>query len=206
LVFAPGSKYAYSNTDNIVVGLIAEAVTGKSYAQLLDEVVFGPAKLRETSFPSGFKMPTPFIHGYVVAPGSKPRDVSTFLSPSGAWASGAIVSSPRDLNTFIGDYLAGKFFSTAAQQQQMRWIRGGASSPPGPGKNSAGLALFRYQTRCGTVYGHTGNFPGYVQLAAATADGKRTLTTTLNIPAPSGKLLTQLRDFQTDAVCLMLGR
>jgi D-alanyl-D-alanine carboxypeptidase len=34
---------------------------------------------------------------------------------------------------------------------------------PGPGTNSAGLAIFRYQTRCGTVYGHTGNFPGYVQ-------------------------------------------
>jgi hypothetical protein len=44
---------------------------------------------------------------------------------------------------------------------------------PGPGRNSAGLAVFRYRTRCGTVYGHTGNFPGYVQFAAATRDGSR---------------------------------
>ena len=71
-------------------------------------------------------------------------------------------------------------FDRAQQQAQMNWWAGGESSPPGPGKNSAGLALFRYQTRCGTVYGHTGSFPGYAQFAAATADGSRALTTTLN--------------------------
>ena len=83
-------------------------------------------------------------------------------------------------------------------------MRGGASSPPGPGRNSAGLAIFRYETRCGTVYGHTGNFPGYVQFAAATADGSRAVTTSLNIPAPSGRLLRQLRALQTTAVCALL--
>jgi len=25
------------------------------------------------------------------------------------------------------------------------------------------MALFRYQTRCGVVFGHTGNTPGYTQ-------------------------------------------
>ncbi len=77
---------------------------------------------------------------------------------------------------------------------------------PGPGRNSAGLALFRDQTRCGTVYGRTGNFPGYVQWAAATADGGRAVTTSLNTPAPTGKLLSRLRGVQTTAVCGLLGR
>jgi D-alanyl-D-alanine carboxypeptidase len=205
LEFAPGSHYAYSNTDNIVIGLIVETVTGKTYGQELKRVVFGPAKLRQTSFPTRVALPNPFIHGYLVAPGEKPKDVSTFLSPSGAWASGAIVSTPRDLNTFIRAYLGLTFFSRAQQRQQMRFVPGGQSSPPGPGRNSAGLALFRYQTRCGTVYGHTGNFPGYVQWAAATANGRRAVTTSLNIPAPTGKLLAQLRRVQTTAVCTLLG-
>ena len=206
LEFAPGSRYEYSNTDNIVIGLIVEAVTGRTYRQELKSVVFGPAKLHRTSFPSRVALPKPFIHGYLVAPGEKPEDVSTFLSPSGAWASGAVVSTPKDLNTFIRSYLGLKFFSRAQQRQQMRFVLGGRSSPPGPGRNSAGLALFRYQTRCGTVYGHTGNFPGYVQWAAATANGKRAVTTSLNIPAPTGKLLAQLRRVQTTAVCALLGR
>ncbi len=206
LEFTPGSKYEYSNTDNILVGLIVEAVTGASYGTALQKIVFGPAKLSQTSFPTKVALPSPFIHGYLTAPGEKPEDVSTFLSPSGAWASGAIVSTPKDLNAFIRADLGLRFFSRAQQRQQMRFVPGGASSPPGPGKNSAGLALFRYQTKCGTVYGHTGNFPGYVQWAAASADGKRAVTTSLNIPAPSGKLLAQLRNVQATAVCALLGK
>lgn len=206
LEFAPGSSYRYSNTDNIVVGLIVEALTGRPYGRELKRIVFGPARLRQTSFPTRPKLPTPFIHGYVVAPGERPEDVSTLLSPSGAWASGAIVSTPRDLNAFIRAYLGRKFFSHAQQRQQMRFVAGGESSPPGPGRNSAGLALFRYRTRCGTVYGHTGNFPGYVQWAAASADGRRAVTTSLNIPAPSGKLLARLRGVQARAVCALLAK
>ena len=52
----------------------------------------------------------------------------------------------------------------------------GHSEPTGPGANRAGLGIFRYKTRCGTVYGHTGNFPGYTQFFAATLDGERSVT------------------------------
>jgi D-alanyl-D-alanine carboxypeptidase len=203
LAFAPGSRYEYSNTDNIVVGLIAEAVTAESYGTLLQQIVFGPAQLRQTSFPTRIALPAPFIHGYVVAPGEAPQDVTTFLSPSGAWASGAIVSTPSELGRFIRNDLGLTFFDEAQQREQLQFVRG-SSSPPGPGTNSAGLAIFRYKTRCGTVYGHTGNFPGYVQWAAATADGTRSVTTSLNIPAPSGALLRELRAVQVTAVCALL--
>lgn len=204
--FAPGAKYEYSNTDNIVVGLIAEAVTSSPYGSLLQSIVFDPAGLSQTSFPTRrISLPRPFIHGYGVTPGQAPQDLTTFLSPSGAWASGAIVSTPTELNAFIRADLGLKFFGAAEQQAQMTFVPGN-SSPPGPGNNAAGLALFRYTSRCGVVYGHTGNFPGYTQWAAATADGSRAVTTSLNIPAPKGRLLRQLRNLQTDAVCALLGR
>jgi D-alanyl-D-alanine carboxypeptidase len=205
LDFTPGSRYAYSNTDNIVIGLIAEAVTGRPYPDLLADIVFDPARLRETTFPTRrIGLPAPFVHGYVVPPGEEPQDVTTFLSPSGAWASGAVVSTPADLNRFIRAYMGLRFFGADQQREQMRFVRGGQSSPPGPGRNAAGLALFRYRTPCGTVYGHTGNFPGYVQFAAATADGRRAVTTSLNIPAPTGRLLRRLRAVQATAVCALL--
>ena len=206
LNFTPGSRYEYSNTDNIVVGLIAQRVSGQSYGQLLSRIVFQPAKLTQTTFPTlRVSLPAPFVHGYQVTPGKPPQDVTTFLSPSGAWASGAIVSTPADLGAFIRADLAGRFFGKPERRQQMQFVRG-SSSPAGPGANSAGLAIFRYQTRCGTVYGHTGNFPGYVQWAAATADGRRSVTTSLNIAAPTGRLLTQLRSVQASAVCALLGK
>jgi D-alanyl-D-alanine carboxypeptidase len=206
LNFTPASRYEYSNTDNIVVGLIAQRVSGLSYGQLLSRIVFRPAGLAQTTFPTlRISLPAPFLHGYQVRPGEPPQDVTRFLSPSGAWASGAIVSTPADLGAFIRADLGGRFFGQAQRRQQMRFVRG-SSSPAGPGTNSAGLAIFRYQTRCGTVYGHTGNFPGYVQWAAATADGRRSVTTSLNIAAPTGALLAQLRSVQASAVCALLGR
>ncbi len=206
LVFTPGSEYEYSNTDNIVVGLIAETAAGASYPSLLRSLVFDPAGLEQTTFPTHrIPLPRPFIHGYGVSRNADPVDLTEFLSPSGAWASGAIVSTPLELGRFIRADLGRTFFDAAMQKRQLRFVPG-SSSPPGPGKNSAGLAIFRYKSRCGTVYGHTGNFPGYVQWAAATRNGKRSVTTSLNIAAPKGALLKRLRSVQAKAVCALLGR
>jgi D-alanyl-D-alanine carboxypeptidase len=202
-VFDPGKRYEYSNTDNIVVGLIAEHATGTSYATLLRDLIFGPLKLTGTSFPTEPPLPSPFIHGYATEAGHPPTDISTLLSPSGAWASGAIVSSPNDLNTFIGAYLSGRLVSPSLQHSQLQFVPG-SSSPAGPGTNSAGLGIFRYRTRCGTVYGHTGTFPGYVQFAAATRNGSRAVTASFNISAPKGVLLDRLRHAEETAVCALL--
>jgi D-alanyl-D-alanine carboxypeptidase len=40
--------------------------------------------------------------------------------------------------------------------------------------------VFRYRTRCGTVYGHTGNTAGYTQFIAATRDGKRSVSVSVS--------------------------
>ena len=64
-MFPPGSRYEYSNTDNIVAALIAEGVSNDTYGDLLRTLVFRPARLTETSFPTErIALPRPFIHGY----------------------------------------------------------------------------------------------------------------------------------------------
>jgi D-alanyl-D-alanine carboxypeptidase len=59
------------------------------------------------------------------------------------------------------------------------------------------------------VLGHTGNFPGYTQLIAATPDGRRSvtfsLTTQVNRTLDPG-LLERLRAVEENAVCALLGR
>ena len=86
------------------------------------------------------------------------------------------------MNNFIRGYVGGKLFGPETQAQQTDlFIPGGESGPPGPGMNSASLALFRYETPCGTVYGHTGNTPGYTQFMVASPDGTRSATMAMTL-------------------------
>ncbi|MEV7774509.1 serine hydrolase domain-containing protein [Kitasatospora sp. NPDC086791] len=205
LEFAPGSRYHYSNSDNIAVALMAEAATGQRYEDLLASEVYRPLGLTRTSLPSGYELPAPYLHGYAVQPPGPPQDVSTLFGASGAWASGGVVSTPRDFGAFAAGYAGGPLISDATRRQQRSFVAG-ASEPAGPGANRAGLAIFEYATRCGVVYGHTGNTAGYTQFGAGTPDGRRGVTVSVTTQvnervAPD--LLAHLRAVEEDFVCAL---
>lgn len=206
LEFAPGSRYHYSDTDNIAAALIEEAESGLNYEQLLQRRVFGPLKMPNSSLPRTIAMPRPFMHGYDVMPGQKPEDVSELINPAGAWASGGIVSTPLDLARFARRYVPTVLAATGELEGP---FRPGSSSPPGPGTNAAGLGIFRYRTGCGSVYGHTGSFPGYRILLAASPNGKRSVVfvaTSQIVPGQgSPNVAAAITKAQARAVCRALG-
>jgi D-alanyl-D-alanine carboxypeptidase len=209
-LFVPGTRYGYSNSDNIAVALMVEAATGDTYEEQLRLQVYEPLGLRKTSLPRSVELPEPFIHGYDNDPpeGETPEDVSEVVAAGWAWASGGIVSTPADLNAFIRGYVGGRLFDSGTRSQQRRVFVGGGSEPPGPGKNSAGLAIFRYETKCGTVWGHTGNTLGYTQFMAASPDGRRSVTVSINSQNVPGEgvpaVFKALRQAETRAVCAAL--
>jgi D-alanyl-D-alanine carboxypeptidase len=208
LNFTPGSRYKYSNSDNFVVGLMVQAATGKTYESQLRSRVLAPLGLKRTSLPRGIALPAPFVHGYRVGPPQPPVDVTHEFAAGWAWASGGVVSTPRDTNAFIRAYARGATTSPAVHRAQFTF-RPGRSDPPGPGRNSVGLAIFRYQTRCGTVYGHTGNTSGYTQFAAATKNGSRSVVVSINsqiTPLTNPARFPELRRIYTLAVCAALAR
>ena len=172
LVFPPGSTYEYSNSDNIVIGLMAEAASGRPYGELLQELVFSRLGLKRTSLPSEVAMPRPYVRGYDIAPPDAPVDISEVINPSQGWASGGMVSTPVELNRFVRAYASGRLIEQSTKLQQRSFIPGKGGEPPGPGHNSGGLALYKYETNCGTVLGHAGNFPGYTDFIAATPNGR----------------------------------
>ena len=179
LEFRPGSTYRYSNSDNIVVQLMIEAATGRSYTDVLQEKVFGPLGLTNTSLPNDNLMPSPYIHGYILEPPNPPEDVSQGFSLGWLAASGGMVSTPADVNLFVRAYARGATANTGTVDRQFRFVKGN-SEPKGPGVNGAGLGVFRYRTRCGTVYGHTGVTIAYTQFAASTSNGARSATVSIN--------------------------
>lgn len=197
--FTPGTKYRYSNTDNVVVGFFVRAATGRSYGRALKKVVLDPLGLHQTALPATVRMPVPYVHGY-----DGKTDVSEALNPTLAWASGGIVSSPVDLTRFIRAYAGGHLFGGATRAAQRRF-RPGESEPAGPGVNSAGLGIFRYQTSCGTVFGHTGNFLGYTAFIAASPNGHRSVTIQVSTQLSRGsgdpKAFQALRNAFSLGVC-----
>jgi D-alanyl-D-alanine carboxypeptidase len=206
LEFEPGTSYAYSNTDNVVAALMAQKATGLSYGMLLRRLVYRPAGLHQTRLPRGTFIPSPYIHGYDNSPTTPREDGSHILASGLTWSSGGMVSTPRDLDVFARHYISGFYSGPRLLRRQRRLVRG-SSEPPGPGVNRAGLAVFRYRTRCGTVWGHTGNYPGYTQLFAATPSGRRSLTVSASeqlSPDEAPAVFRRLRAAEATAVCALL--
>jgi len=207
LLFTPGSKYDYSDSDNIVVGLMVEAATSSTYESQLAGIVTGPLHLAQTSMPTSAALTEPFVHGYAVQAGSAPEDISSSLNPVLAWASGGMLSSAANLSTFMRAYAKGALFDAATRARQLSFVPG-ESGPPGPGTNDAGLGIYRYQTSCGTVLGHTGNFPGYTLFAASNSSGTRSVVVFVNTqlnPTATPKASKALRHVDELAVCAALG-
>jgi D-alanyl-D-alanine carboxypeptidase len=205
--FTPGTQYRYSNSDNIIVGLMVEAAINRPYEEVLKDRVYRPLKLMHTSLPNDSDLPQPYVRGYAVQD-NPPIDVSKFFAAGWAWASGGIVSTPTDATRFVRGYVGGALIDQKTRAAQFQF-RPGESDPPGPGVNSAGLALFRYESTCGTVYGHTGNTAGYTQFVGATADGRRSVVVSINAqitPKLSGERFAELRNIYELAVCAAVRR
>lgn len=57
LQFEPGTKYAYSNAGTNTCGRIIEVVTGLAYAEFMDQRIFHPLGMRDTTFwPDGERL------------------------------------------------------------------------------------------------------------------------------------------------------
>jgi D-alanyl-D-alanine carboxypeptidase len=208
LAFEPGTQYEYSDTDNIVLGIIVEAAAGRSYEQELSSRVIDPMELQATVLPNSPEMPDPHAEGYEYPPESEGagelENVTTALDPSAAWASGALVSTPSDLSRFFRGLLGGELVGEGTLEQ-MKETLAGEGSPSGPGTKRAGLGIFSYELPCGEVWGHTGQFPGYQTFGAADPDGSGALAMMANATQISEEANEALVYAQELAVCRALG-
>ena len=67
----PGTS-CYSNANYIILGMIAQAVTGEPIQELITSRVLRPLHLLHTSFPAAATPPALIAQGYTVDQGSRP--------------------------------------------------------------------------------------------------------------------------------------
>ncbi len=90
LEFEPGSSFAYSNSGYVLLAKIAEAVGGKSFSHLLEEKIFEPLGMVNTSFGVNTDDQLPVVGYYY----GKPEPEHPMENSVGA---GGIISTTGDL-------------------------------------------------------------------------------------------------------------
>ncbi|MGA4837386.1 serine hydrolase domain-containing protein [Streptomyces sp. G45] len=173
--FAPGTKWAYNNTNYVVAGLLIEKVTGRPLAEQITQRVIDRAGLRRTYFPGvgDESIRGPHPRGYHAAkPGAPLEDITT-IDPSWGWAAGQMISTPRDLNRFFSALLGGKLLKPA-QLAQMRTTVRTPDDFDEQGKGIRyGLGLISTPLSCGgLMWGHGGDIPGYHTYGGVTDKGR----------------------------------
>jgi D-alanyl-D-alanine carboxypeptidase len=169
--FPPGRTEitSYSNTNYVLLGMIVEAVTGRPIGDVLEQRLFRPLHLSDTSYPTEPGLPEPYAHGYLSL-GGPPIDV-TGLSPSLSPASGAIVATAVDVADFYRALLAGRILPRRLLTV-MKTTMSEGDHVDIPGQRY-GLGLEMFPTRCGPAWGHNGVVPGYFTFVYSTEDGSR---------------------------------
>jgi D-alanyl-D-alanine carboxypeptidase len=172
-LFAPGSEFAYSDTNYVLVGMIIEAATQQSWESALSERVLEPLALMHTFAPgSDMQIPSPHMRGYAQLPfASGYRDV-TRLSPSSLHAAASLISTPSDVNRFFSALLSGELLSSASLAEMKRVL------PVSEEADAAGygLGLSRTALACGGSYwGHDGDTLGFHTRNAVSEDGARSV-------------------------------
>src|SRR5262249_21887622 len=117
LLFPPGTRFSYSNTNYVVLALLVERVGGESYEKQLAHYIFRPLGLRHTSLPAG-NHALRDAHGSVGLgatgknAGSAPVDTAA-LTPSFAWSVGGIRATAEDEADFYRGLFSGKLLPRA---------------------------------------------------------------------------------------------
>jgi D-alanyl-D-alanine carboxypeptidase len=209
-VFAPGERWEYSNTNYLVLGLLIERVTGVPLETQIDERIAQPLGLTETLLPHGGDRSIPGEHPLGYHPDAQTGELvdTTELDPGATWAAGGMLSTPRELNTFMQALFAGELTSDAALEQMLTTVPAEEDVWPG---SSYGLGVESYPLSCGGVaWGHGGDILGYETRNAVNADGDAVtvavtaLPSTVIDPTDEAALLESYRSvFQAmnDALC-----
>ncbi len=157
LDFEPGTRYSYSNTGYIILGRIISKVSGRPYAEFLQERILNPLGLTHTVFE-----PNPasagLAQGYVTFALSPPEP-ATPEGPGWVGAAGALYSTPSDLVKWDMALIGGKVLKPESFKLMTmpRTLKDGTIS-------NYGCGLGVRKRSADTILNHSGAVAGFYAL------------------------------------------
>jgi D-alanyl-D-alanine carboxypeptidase len=163
--FKAGEGWEYSDTNYIVLAMIIEQVTGKKYYDLAIERILKLLHLTQT-LPSNQRKLSGLVQGYAGKDnpfGGKSEVIADngefIINPQFEWTGGGIYSTSLDLAKWGKLLYEGKAFDPS----YLPVMEDGVPAKMLGANASYGLGvIIRQSQKYGTLYGHSGFFPGYM--------------------------------------------
>ena len=155
--FKPGEDYQYSNTNYLILRMVAETVEGKPIHKQLKERYFEPLGLDDTIYQPAQKPRTDAAHGHWSWPGGHTdhtkasRYIPFMAAASIADGAGAMASTARDLSVWASALYGGEVLSEESLREMMTFLA--------PGNYGLGAYPRHYAGNRGI--GHRGGIRGY---------------------------------------------
>lgn len=176
LEFAPGTQWSYSNVGYLVLGLMIEKVSGRSYAEYLDSGILRPAGMTAT------RLCEPSPPGGRRAVGYTLRDTSLAVAPltrmRAVFASGALCSTVGDVAAWNHALATGRVVTPASLARM--------TAPEGAARTAGyGYGLIVQSIDGHRVFGHGGELEGFRSSNAYLPDDSLSVTVLTNLGSSS---------------------
>ena len=149
--FKPNQKHKYSNTGYVLLSLIAEKASGRSYSMLLNQYIVTPLKLKNTYVFNANKPKRNEVLSFEKTEKWAPTTNTHQSVPLGA---GAIASNAEEVAIFFYALFNNKLVSKKSLKKMTKMNEG------------YGHALFQVPYRKKIGLGHTGGIDGFRSIAA----------------------------------------
>ena len=150
-----GDVIHYNNGAYVLLGIMLEEVTGKSYHQVIDDEVFGPAGMSDSAFLAVDEIHRDLATGYVRDEETSKLRSNIFSIPVIGGADGGACCTARDLDIFLNAVVDGTLVSSSTLTLM--------STPRGyfeGGRWGHGLG-FMYKDQGPRMFGKDGEDPGF---------------------------------------------
>ncbi|WP_211529963.1 serine hydrolase domain-containing protein [Methanocalculus chunghsingensis] len=166
-LYDPGMGYTYSNVNYILLTLIIDRASGRTYEEYILEYILNPVGMRNTSVHRTNRLPDPHMHAL-----EEFEEDGIIMDFSNLYkqydrGSGDIVSTTADLNAFHKALVSGMLISPSSRDEMMtispQSKKNIDMSPLGSGNQGYGPGyIITSLDEPGnlTLYGHTGGYPG----------------------------------------------
>ncbi len=172
LEFAPGEKMNYSNSGYVLLGYLIEKISGKTYAQFLQENIFAPLSMTGSGYDSQSAVLARRAAGYGPSPNGPVN--APFLHMTIPHGAGARYSTTEDLLRWNQALFGGKLLSAASFEKMTT-----------PFKNDYGFGIAITTANGRTRYSHNGGINGFNSSLAYYPDSRVTIAVLANMNGPA---------------------